>query len=261
MSDQKTIREIRKSIVKMVHNAGVSHIGAAFSMIEILYTLYFKIMNLDPRNPQDPNRDIFVLSKGHGSAGLYATLAHRGYFPIEDLMTYCINDGKLPGHLDKDSCPGVEVSAGSLGHGMPVALGIALARKNSKQKVFCIIGDGECNEGSIWESAMLAPSLGLNNFTLIIDFNKIQSFGRTNDIIDQTNLAERWASFGWDTVEIDGHNLKEIEAALIKPSLKPKAIIAHTVKGKGVSFMEDQLLWHYKSPSDEQLKQALEELS
>ncbi|MBT6842280.1 MAG: transketolase [Candidatus Melainabacteria bacterium] len=300
MNDIEKIKEIRRSIVKMVHNAGVSHIGAAFSMIEILYSLYFKVMKHDPKNPEDPDRDIFVLSKGHGSAGLYATLAHSGYFPEEDLMTYCVNDGKLPGHLDKDSCPGVEVSAGSLGHGFPISLGLALARKNTKQRVFCIIGDGECNEGSIWEAAMLAPSLGLNNFTVIIDFNKIQSFGKTNEIIDQTNMAERWASFGWDTVEIDGHNIEEIENALqangsafqkitdarlarspegAGPKLaeanedehntadgasgmcsKPKAIVAHTVKGRGVSFMEDQLLWHYKSPDGEQLAQALEEL-
>lgn len=261
MSDQEKIKEIRKSIVKMVHNAGVSHIGAAFSIIEILYTLYFKVMKLDPLKPTDPHRDIFVLSKGHASAGLYATLAHRGYFPIEDLMTYCMQDGKLPGHLDKDACPGVEVSAGSLGHGAPVAMGMAYARKNSGQQVYTLIGDGECNEGSVWEMAMLAPSLGLSNFTVIIDYNKIQSFGNTNEIIDQNNLAERWASFGWDTVEIDGHNLEQIEQALTKSSDRPRVIVAHTTKGKGVSFMENQLLWHYKSPDNEQLKQALEELS
>lgn len=300
MSQSEKIKEIRRSIVKMVHNAGVSHIGAAFSMIEILYTLYFKVMKHDPKNPEDPERDIFVLSKGHASAGLYAVLAHSGYFPQEDLMTYCVNDGKLPGHLDKDSCPGVEVSAGSLGHGFPVALGMAIARKNTTQQVYSLIGDGECNEGSVWETAMLAPSLGLSNFTVIIDFNKIQSFGNTNEIIDQSNMAERWASFGWDVVEINGHNLEHISTALSKdsnlfkklpdarlasseepeltePSMRIlkgsrnaadggfgtgcKAIVAHTVKGKGVSFMENQLLWHYKSPSDEQLEQALEELS
>ncbi|MDD9898596.1 MAG: transketolase [Candidatus Melainabacteria bacterium] len=300
MTDQEKIKEIRKSIVSMVHNAGVSHIGAAFSIIEILYVLYFKAMKLNPSQPQDPTRDIFVLSKGHASAALYATLAHRGYFPIEDLMTYCVEDGKLPGHLDKDSCPGVEVSAGSLGHGAPVALGMALARSKTPTKdlsgkapdarlarspggagpklavanedernaadgplrqIYTLVGDGECNEGSIWEMAMLAPNLGLNNFTVIIDYNKIQSFGNTNDIIDQSNLVERWASFGWDAVEIDGHNLEQIEQALSKTSSKPKAIVAHTTKGKGVSFMEDQLLWHYKSPNDEQYKQALEELS
>ena len=218
-------------------------------------------MKHDPQNPQDPNRDIFVLSKGHASAGLYAILAHCGYFPEEDLMTYCVNDGKLPGHLDKDSCAGVEVSAGSLGHGFPVALGMAIARKNTSQQVYSLIGDGECNEGSVWEAAMLAPSLGLKNFTVSIDFNKIQSFGKTNEIIDQSNMAERWASFGWDTIEIDGHNLEDIDKAFQRISDKPKAVIAHTVKGKGVSFMEDELLWHYKSPNDEQLKQALEELS
>jgi transketolase len=263
-TDIETIKDIRRSILRMVHNAKVSHIGAAYSMIEILYVLYFKVMNIDPKQPQDPLRDKFVLSKGHGSAGLYAMLAHRGYFSVEDLMTYCINDGKLPGHLDKDAAPGVEVSAGSLGHGLPVALGMALANNRSANpgRIYCIIGDGECNEGSIWESAMLAPSLGLDNFTVIVDFNKIQSFGNTNDIIDQTNMAERWRAFGWDVHEINGHDLEAIEQALRADHkhAKPKAIIAHTVKGQGVSFMEDKLQWHYSSPSDEQLHLALKEL-
>lgn len=258
------IKDIRRSIVKMVHNAKVSHIGAAFSMIETLYTLYFEIMNIDPKNPEDPNRDKFVLSKGHGSAALYATLAHRGFYPKEDLMAYCINHGKLPGHLDKDAAPGVEVSAGSLGHGMPVALGFALANKrmNNPGKVYTIIGDGECNEGSIWEAAMLAPSLKLDNYTVIIDFNKIQSFGNTNDIIDQSNMAERWKSFGFETIEVhNGHDLEELKKAFEAPfNGKPKAVVAHTTKGSGVSFMENKLLWHYKSPDDEQLAQALEEL-
>lgn len=263
-TDIETIKDIRRSILRMVHNAKVSHIGAAYSMIEILYVLYFKVMNVDPKHPQEPQRDKFVLSKGHGSAGLYATLAHRAYFPLEDLMTYCINDGRLPGHLDKDAAPGVEVSAGSLGHGLPIAVGLALANKRSANlgKVYCIVGDGECNEGSIWESAMLAPSLGLDNFTVIVDFNKIQSFGNTNDIIDQTNMAERWRAFGWDVHEINGHDLSAIEEALkaVHQANKPKAIVAHTVKGQGVSFMEDKLQWHYSSPSDEQLDIALKEL-
>ncbi len=263
-TDIEMIKDIRSSIVKMVHNAKVSHIGAAFSMIEILYLLYFKVMNVNPSKPNDPLRDKFVLSKGHGSAGLYATLAHRGFFPQEYLMQYCVNDGKLPGHLDKDAVPGVEASAGSLGHGFPLALGMALAAQKdaSGAKVYCIIGDGECNEGSIWETAMLAPSLKLENFTVIIDFNKIQSFGSTNEIIDQSNMAERWRAFGWDVYEIDGHNLEQVEKALKAKHREglPKAIVAHTVKGRGVSFMEDKLMWHYKSPDDEQLKDALKEL-
>lgn len=258
-----TINEIRSSILRMVHNSKVSHIGTAFSTIEILYTLYFKVMNINTKDPSNPDRDKFALSKAHGSAGLYATLAHRGFFPVENLMTYCINDGILPGHLDKDAAPGVEVSAGSLGHGMPVAVGFALADKklNRASKTYCIIGDGECNEGSIWEAAMLAASLKLDNFTVIIDFNKIQSFGNTNDIIDQSNMEERWRAFGFTTYEINGHDLNQIEAAFRADFKgKPKAIIAHTIKGKGVSFMEDKLAWHYKSPDDEQLNKALEEL-
>lgn len=258
-----TINEIRSSILRMVHNSKVSHIGTAFSIIEILYILYFKVMNINPKDPASPNRDKFVLSKAHGSAGLYATLAHRGFFPVETLMTYCINDGLLPGHLDKDAAPGVEVSAGSLGHGMPVSIGFALANKRSNNpgKIYSIIGDGECNEGSIWEAAMLAASLKLDNFTVIIDFNKIQSFGNTNDIIDQSNMEERWRAFGFTTYEINGHDLNQIEQAMgASFNAKPKAIIAHTIKGKGVSFMEDKLAWHYKSPDDEQLSKALGEL-
>jgi len=262
--DQKQINTIRKTILEMVYKAKVSHIGSAFSTIEILYVLYFKHMNIDPKQPKDPERDKFVLSKAHGSAGLYSTLAHRGFFPIEVLDGYCLNNGTLPAHLDMETVAGIEASAGSLGHGFPIALGFALANKKQKNpgKVFSIVSDGECNEGSIWEAAMLAPALKLDNFTVIVDYNKIQSFGRTNEIIDQSNLKERWQSFGWTTLEIDGHNLSEIEAAFNADfNGRPKAIIAHTVKGKGVSFMEDKLAWHYKSPDYKELQIALEELN
>lgn len=262
--DQAKINAIRKTILEMVYRAKVSHIGSAFSIIEILYVLYFKHMNIDPKKPKDLNRDKFVLSKAHGSAGLYGTLAHRGFFPHEILEGYCLNNGTLPAHLDMETVAGIEASAGSLGHGFPIALGLALANKKQKNpgKVFAIVSDGECNEGSIWEAAMLAPALKLDNLTVIIDYNKIQSFGRTNEIIDQSNLAERWQSFGWTSIEINGHDLNEIEAALNADFKKrPKAIIAHTIKGKGVSFMEDKLMWHYKSPDDKELQIALEELN
>ncbi len=262
-TDLELIKNIRKSIVNMVHKAKVSHIGSAFSIVDILYLLYFKIMKVDPANPQMPERDKFILSKAHASAALYATLAHRGFFPMSFLDEYCSNGGKLPAHLDMEVVPGLEISAGSLGHGFPIGLGMALAnkRKGIKGKVYSIISDGECNEGSIWEAAMLAPSQNLTNLVAIIDYNKIQSFGATNEIINQVNLKERWQAFGWQAIEIDGHHLGDIESALRLETTKPKAIIAHTTKGKGVSFMEDKLAWHYKSPNDEELKQALEELS
>lgn len=264
-SDINSIKEIRKSILEMVHRAKVSHVGAAFSIIEILHVLYSDIMNIKPETVNDPNRDRFVLSKGHASAGLYAVLAHQGFFDKKLLDGYCINDGTLPGHLDFTCADGVEVSAGSLGHGFPLALGMALAakRKGLDYKAYAIIGDGECNEGSIWETAMIAASLKLDNFTVVIDFNKIQSFGNTNDIIDQSNLAERWAAFGWETIELeDGHDLDSLRKAFNADFKgKPKAIVAHTVKGKGVSYMENKLAWHYKSPSDEQLVEAMGELS
>lgn len=264
MSDIDSIKEIRKSILEMVHRAKVSHIGAAFSIIEIMYVLYKDILNLSPITVKDENRDRFILSKGHASAGLYGVLAHFGYFDKKLLDGYCMNEGTLPGHLDYTCAPGVEVSAGSLGHGFPLALGMALAakRQGKSYKTYAIVGDGECNEGSVWETAMLAASLKLDNFTVIVDFNKIQSFGNTNDIIDQTNLAQRWEVFGWKTIELnDGHNLDALRGAFNASfDGKPKAIIAHTVKGNGVSYMENQLAWHYKSPSDEQLDEALKEL-
>jgi len=264
LEDIAKIKAIRKSILEMVYRAKTSHIGGAYSIVELLYVLYFKVMNIDPINPKAEERDRFLLSKAHGSAALYATLAHKNFYPLEHLERYCVNDGLLPGHLDYTTIAGVEVSAGSLGHGFPLALGMALAAKRlqANYQTYCIVGDGECNEGSIWETAMLGSSLALDNLTVIVDFNKIQSFGRTNDIIDQTNMAERWKAFGWQVYEIDGHDLMAIETALRADSHgKPKAIVAHTVKGRGVSFMEDKLLWHYKSPSDEELNIALAELT
>ncbi|WP_235775510.1 transketolase [Paenibacillus sinensis] len=207
-------------------------------------------------------RDKFVLSKGHGGAALYATLAERGFFPKSYLDRYYINNGLLPGHLDMEAVPGIETSAGSLGHGLSIGLGMAIANRQSHNpgKVYVIVGDGECNEGSIWEAVMLASTLQLSNLTVIVDYNKLQSFGWTNEVINQENMAERWKSFGWETFEIDGHDINEIEQTLKTSHKGPKAIIAHTVKGKGVSFMENKLEWHYKSPNDEELLLAFKEL-
>jgi len=253
-------KKIRKHILQMTLYSKSSHIGAALSIVEILVALYFKIIKTDPSNTSF-NRDRFVLSKAHASAALYAVLAEKGYFPKSYLDKYYVNDGILPGHLDRFSAPGIEFSAGSLGHGFSAAIGMALGIKSSpSSNVYTLIGDGESNEGSIWEGAMLASHLSLNNLTAILDYNKIQSFGRTNDVINQEPIAKRWDSFGWHVIEINGHSFEELLNAFGVKTAKPKMIIAHTVKGKGISFMENKLEWHYKSPNQEQYEIALKEL-
>lgn len=252
------LKEIRKTIVKMVHKAKVSHIGAAMSVVDILYTLYFKVAKIDNTN----NRDIIILSKGHASAALYSVLFHKGLLTSEIIENYSIDDGTLPCHIDKEKSPYFEVSTGSLGHGLSLGVGFALAKKMDKNngRVFVICGDGECNEGSVWEGLMFAASNKLNNLVFILDNNKFQGFGATNDVINQENIAQQIASFGFDVLEINGNDLQEILNALTYQSSKPVAIIANTIKGKGVSFMENRLEWHYKSPNDEQLKFALQEI-
>mgnify|MGYP004003833007 FL=1 len=253
-------KKIRKHILQMTLYSKSSHIGAALSIVEILVALYFKIIKTDPSNTSF-NRDRFVLSKAHASAALYAVLAEKGYFPKSYLDKYYVNDGILPGHLDRFSAPGIEFSAGSLGHGFSAAIGMALGIKSSpSSNVYTLIGDGESNEGSIWEGAMLASHLSLNNLTAILDYNKIQSFGRTNDVINQEPIVKRWSSFGWHVIEVNGHSFEELLNAFEVKTTKPKMIIAHTVKGKGVSFMENKLEWHYKSPNQEQYEMALKEL-
>jgi transketolase len=255
-------KKIRLNVLDMVTYSKTSHIGAAYSIVEILVILYFKILKIDPLDLKNKNRDKFILSKAHASAALYATLVEKEFFPKKELQKYCIDGGSLPAHLDKTLVPGIEFSLGSLGHGFSVGLGMAISNHQIKNigNVYVIIGDGECNEGSIWEGVMLASHLKLSNFTAIIDYNKIQSFGRTNDVINQESLFERWTSFGWDVVEVDGHDLKQLLDAFLLEHDKPKVIIAHTVKGKGVSFMENKLEWHYKSPNDDEFMIAKKEL-
>lgn len=255
-------KNTRKKVLKMMHISKSSHIGAAFSIVEILTTLYFQILNIDPKNPEDPNRDKLLLSKAHSSPALYAILAEKGFFPFDYLDTFYLDGGILPGHIDRNAAPGIEYSFGSLGHGLSVGVGMAISNSYSGNpgRIFVLIGDGECNEGSVWEAVMLASHLKLPNLTAIIDYNKIQSFGRTNEVINQEPIADRWKSFGWEVHEINGHNFNELINAFESTQKGPKAIIAHTVKGKGVSFMEDSLDWHYKSPDKQQYEQALIEL-
>lgn len=259
---QKT-KNIRKSILLMNHRANASHSGSALSIVELLTVLYFKYLRIDKKNLKDNKRDKFILSKGHASSALYATLAEWGAFEKSFLDKFYIDGGILPGHVDMEAAPGLECAAGSLGHGLSIGLGMAIASKYQKLpcKVVVMISDGELNEGSIWEPLLLAPHLKLDNLTVIVDYNKIQSFGITNEVVNLEPLGEKLKSFNWHLIEIDGHDMMQIENALNEKVNKPKIIVAHTIKGKGVSFMENKLEWHYRSPNKELLEQAYLELN
>jgi transketolase len=259
-------QNIRLNVLNMIHKTNSSHIGSCFSIADILALLYGKVMNYDPSNPTWAQRDRFVLSKGHAGAALYSVLAEAGFFPVEDLHQYNHDGSQLSGHV-MHYVPGVEVSTGSLGHGLSIGCGMAYAGKLAKSpyKVYVLLSDGECDEGSIWEAIMLAPHQKLDNLITIIDYNKIQSLGRVKDVLDLEPFADKWRAFNWNVIETDGHQHDELENAFAKAAAlqtgKPSVIIAHTVKGKGVSFMEDKLLWHYKSPDITEFNHALTELS
>ena len=254
--------EIRKEILEMGYRSKASHLVSALSLVEILYTLYFKVANYNKDNYQSPDRDKIVLSKGHGSAALYAVLHKKGIISDDAINHYSINGGILPCHIDMTAAPGLEASAGALGHGIGIAVGLAMAKKmdHIKGHVYTIIGDGEAQEGSVWEAAELASTQHLDNFTVIVDFNEIQASGFSNKIIDQRNLSERFKAFGFDAYDVDGHNVEELEKALKIKSDKPKAIVAHTVKGRGVKFMAGTVHSHYVRLNDELYAQALAEL-
>jgi transketolase len=257
-------QKIRVHATRMISVAKSSHLGGNFSMAEIMAVLYGKILNVSPENISNPNRDRFILSKGHAAAGYYATLAECGFFPIDWLDEFYIDGGKLAGHATR-GIPGIEVSSGALGHGLPMAVGMALAAKRDEKsyKIYALLSDGECNEGSVWEAAMLAAQHKLDNLICIVDYNKIQALGYTKDICDLEPFTEKWKAFRWNVYEVDGHNIDDLIETFTKIPFekdKPNCIIAHTIKGKGVSFMEDQLLWHYRSPQGDEYKNALEEL-
>ena len=233
-------------------------------MADLIACLYWNTLRIDPAHPTWPERDRFLLSKGHGAAILYAALAERGFFPVSELASYCQNGSRLTGHATS-GVPGVELSSGSLGHGLPVGCGIALAAKRGKLpfRTFVLLSDGELDEGSNWEAILFAPQHQLDNLVAIVDYNKIQSFGSVKDVLDLDPLADKFRAFRWAVKEVDGHNMQELTEvfrSLPLESGRPTVIIAHTVKGKGVGFMEDQLAWHYKSPTDEQVEIALKEL-
>jgi len=257
-------KEIRKEALKMVYNAKASHIGGALSMSDILAVLYNDILRIDPSKPDSPDRDRFLLSKGHACTSLYAALALKGFFPKEKLKSYA-QEGSIFLSHSSHLISGVEISAGSLGHAFPISCGLALAakRKKAKWKTYCLVSDGEIDEGSNWEAILFAPQQKLDNLILIVDFNNIQSLGHVKQVIDIEPLKDKFNAFRWEVEEVNGHNINELLLAFDKlqnNNGKPKVIIAHTIKGKGVTFMEDKLLWHYKSPSTEQFKEAINNL-
>ncbi len=262
---QRTAADVRLGIIEAVYNAKSGHPGGSLSVADILTYLYFEEMNIDPKNPKWEDRDRFVLSKGHTSPALYSTLANRGYFPVEDLPTFRHAGSYLQGHPDMKGVPGVDMSSGSLGQGFSVACGMALAAKLSGKtyRVYTAVGDGESEEGQIWEAAMFAAHYHLDNLVLIIDWNGLQIDGRITDVMNPTPHDEKLRAFGWNVISINAHDFNEIEAAFKaarEHKGQPTAIIAKSTKGKGVSFMEDQAGWHGKAPNAEQYETAKAEL-
>ena len=261
----KTANEVRKGIVTAVHSAKSGHPGGSLSAADIYTYLYFEEMNIDPKDPKKADRDRFVLSKGHTAPGYYSTLAHRGFFPVEDLTTLRKVGSYLQGHPDMKHIPGVDMSSGSLGQGISAAVGMAISAKlsNDDYRVYTLLGDGEIQEGQVWEASMLAGHRKLDNLVVIVDNNNLQIDGKITDVNSPYPIDKKFEAFNFHVINIDGNDFDQIEAAFKearKTKGMPTAIIAKTIKGKGVSFMEDQAGWHGKAPNDEQYAQAMEEL-
>jgi transketolase len=259
-------RELRRQIVRMLEKGGRGHVGSAFSLVEILRVLYDDFLKYDPKAPRSPQRDRFILSKGHGCLALYVLLAEKGFFPESELWKFCKPDGILGGHPEYGKVPGVEASTGSLGHGLPIAVGFALNARHEKAgyRMVVVSSDGESNEGSVWEAALCAGKHKLSNLTVLVDYNKQQSYGTTYEVLDLEPFADKWRAFGFAVQEVDGHDVGQLRAALGRTpfdSNKPSAIICHTIKGKGASFVENNLNWHHKNKvTDEEIKSLLAEL-
>lgn len=256
---------IRRHAVEMTHLGKSSHVGSVLSLADILAVLYGEVMNVEPTNPRWIDRDRFILSKGHAGAGVYAALAERGFMPVEQLKTHYQNGSKLSGHVSHKGVPGVEFSTGSLGHGLGVGAGMALAARKAgrSNRVFVVLSDGECDEGSNWEAILFAAHHKLDNLVVAVDYNKIQSLGPVADTLALEPFADKWRAFGWRVTEVDGHDHDALKAALGVASGargQPTVVIAHTTKGKGVSFMEDTVLWHYRTPQGEEYAAACAEL-
>jgi transketolase len=258
-------RRIRRASLRMVHQARMGHPGGDLSCADILAVLYFHVLRLQPDAPRDPNRDRFIHSTGHASAALYATLAERGFFPPEELDTYMRPLSRLNGHPDRNKVPGVEANTGPLGHGLPIAVGMAAAAKldGATWRTFVLTGDGELQEGSNWEAVMAAAHLHLDNLTVVVDRNRLQQGDATEKTVALEPLAERWRAFGWRVVEVDGHDVEALVPVFaglpVEPG-RPTCVIARTNKGRGVSFIEDRVEWHHRVPTDEELAAALLEL-
>ncbi|MEJ0016643.1 MAG: transketolase [Acetobacteraceae bacterium] len=269
MSDLATLKSaaarLRGKVIEMSHAASSAHLASSLSCCDIVAAAYWGVCNIDPARPDDPLRDRFILSKGHAATALYAALAFRGFFPEALLETYCQDGGMLAEHPPARMLPGIEAATGSLGHGLPIGIGMALAGRMRGEtfRVYALLSDGENNEGSVWEAAMFAAAQKLNNVCVIVDYNKWQATARSNETLQLAPLREKWEAFGWDAVETDGHDIGALTAlmrAVPDGGDRPRAIIAHTVKGKGVSFMEDDNNWHYRAPTAEEVVLAHKEL-
>ena len=249
----------------MTSSGQSSHVGAVLSMTDVVAVLYGEVLNVDPKDPEWSDRDRFILSKGHAGAGIYAALAERGFFSTEMLQQHYQNGSVLSGHVSHKGVPGVEFSTGSLGHGLGVGVGMAYAAKTDGKghRVFVLMSDGECDEGSNWEAILFAAHHGLSNLRVVVDYNKLQSIKSIEETIGLEPFADKWKAFGWEVAEVDGHDHAALQDAFEKSCDidKPYCLIAHTTKGKGVSFMENQVLWHYRSPQGEEYEAAIKELS
>ncbi len=258
-------RQIRGRIIELSHKTNTPHLGGSLSCVDILVGAYWTFLNIDPHKPQDTNRDRFILSKGHAAPALFVTLTERGFISDEMLDSYDKDGSPLEEHPTLGCAPGVEASTGSLGHGLPIGLGMALAARIQKRayRTCVVMSDGECEEGSVWEAALFAPMHNLDNLITFIDYNKWQATGRSDEVMSLQPLADKWKTFGWSTYEIDGHDMRaivDIFKNFPDGKGKPVAVIAHTIKGKGVSFIEDDNNWHYRSPSAEEVTAAKKEL-
>ena len=266
--DPKTLAWlIRRNGLEMTHLSRGSHIGSVLSVAEIIAVLYARVLNVDPKEPKKPDRDRLILSKGHAGSAVYAALAETGFFPVEQLKTHYANGSILSGHVSHKGVPGVEVSTGSLGHGLSVGAGMALGAKmdGALWRTYVVLGDGECDEGSVWEAALQAAQYKLDRLIAVIDYNHMQSLATVDETLRLEPFEQKWKDFGWNAMSVDGHDTE----ALLKAfdwakenagSRKPSVILAHTVKGKGVSFMENNILWHYRTPQGEEYDAALKEL-
>jgi transketolase len=262
---KKRAAQLRGKVIELSHAAQAAHLASSLSCCDIIAAAYWSVLNVDPAQPRNPLRDRFILSKGHAAAALYSALAFKGFFPVEELQTYCQDGGRLAEHPPANILPGVEAATGSLGHGLPIGCGMALAGRirGETYRIFALLSDGENNEGSVWEAAMFAAAQKLDNLCVIVDYNKWQATARSNDTLMLAPLRDKWAAFGWDAREIDGHDVEALAAAMRNVpngSDKPVALVAHTIKGKGVSFMEDDNNWHYRAPTADEVVKAHREL-